>query len=42
MIEESMGDPIKLFIGDSLVDIDEDGGNNYIEKLIEEKNELLD
>ena len=32
-----MGDPIKLFIGDALIDVDEDAGTNYVEKLIEEK-----
>ena len=37
MIEEAMGDPIKLFIGDALVDVDEDAGNTYIEKMIDEK-----
>ena len=42
MVEEAMGDPIKLFIGDALVDVDEEAGTNYVEKLIDEKQELLD
>ena len=37
MIEEAMGDPIKLFIGECLVDVDEDAATQYQEKLTEEK-----
>ena len=29
MIEESMGDPLKLFIGECLVDVDEDAATRY-------------
>ena len=42
MVEEAMGDPIKLFIGDALVDVDEEAGTNYVEKMIEEKQEQLE
>ena len=37
MIEESMGDPLKLFIGECLIEVDEDSATQYHEKLTEEK-----
>ena len=37
-----MGEPIKLFVGECLVDVDEDAANQYVEKLQEEKQEELD
>ena len=37
LIEESMGDPLKLFIGEAFVDVDEDQAGSYQEKLSEEK-----
>ena len=42
MIEEAMGDPLKLFIGECLVDVDEDAATQYHEKLTEEKQEDLE
>ena len=42
MIEEAMGDPLKLFIGECLVDVDEDAATQYHEKLTEEKQEELE
>ena len=42
MIEESMGDPLKLFIGECLVEVDEDAATQYQEKLCEEKQEELE
>ena len=41
-IEEAMGDPLKLFIGESLIDVDETTAEGYHEKLTEEKQEELD
>ena len=32
-IEEAMGDPLKLFIGECLIDVDEDAATQYTEKL---------
>ena len=41
MIEESFGEGLKLFIGESLVDADEDTAKAYQERISEEKqNEL--
>lgn len=37
MIEESFGEGLKLFIGETLVDVDEDTAMKYQEKLTEEK-----
>ena len=37
-----MGDPLKLFIGESLIDVDEDAATNYTEKITEEKQEQLE
>ena len=42
MIEESMGEPLKLFIGECMVEVDEDAATQYQEKLCEEKQEELD
>ena len=36
-VEEAMGDPLKLFVGEALIDVDEDAANNYVEKIQEEK-----
>ena len=41
-IEEAMGDPLKLFIGEALIDVDEDTATGYHEKLTEEKQEELE
>ena len=41
-IEEAMGDPLKLFVGECFVAIDEDAATQYQEKLMEEKQEELD
>eukprot|EP00350_Pseudokeronopsis_sp_OXSARD2_P012456 CAMPEP_0170544776 /NCGR_PEP_ID=MMETSP0211-20121228/3414_1 /TAXON_ID=311385 /ORGANISM="Pseudokeronopsis sp., Strain OXSARD2" /LENGTH=75 /DNA_ID=CAMNT_0010848513 /DNA_START=164 /DNA_END=391 /DNA_ORIENTATION=- len=41
MIEESFGEGLKLFIGESLIDVDEDSANELHAKFTEEKqNEL--
>ena len=37
-----MGDPLKLFVGECLVDIDEEGAEQYVEKVIEEKQEEVE
>jgi len=37
MIEEAMGDPLKLFVGECLIEVDEDAATNYQEKISEEK-----
>lgn len=42
LIEESFGEGLKLFIGEALVDVDEETAQNYQEKLSEEKSEELD
>jgi len=42
LIEESFGEGLKLFIGEALVDVDEETATAYQEKLIEEKSEQLD
>jgi CHAD domain-containing protein len=42
MIEESFGEGLKLFIGEALVDVDEDTAMKYQEHLCEEKQEDLD
>ena len=41
-IEEAMGDPLKLFIGEALIDVDEDAATGYTEKITEEKQEQLE
>ena len=42
LIEEAMGDPLKLFIGEALISVDEDAATNYTEKITEEKQEQLE
>ena len=42
MVEEAMGDPLKLFIGEALVEVDEDAAQGYVEKVTEEKQEELE
>lgn len=42
LIEESFGEGLKLFIGEALVDVDEETATAYQEKLIEEKSDILD
>ncbi len=42
LIEESFGEGLKLFIGESLIDVDEDQAKAYHEKQTEEKQEELD
>ena len=41
-IEEAMGDPLKLFVGECFIDIDEDAATQYQEKLTDEKQEELE
>ena len=41
-VEEAMGDPLKLFIGEALISVDEDAATNYVEKISEEKQEQLE
>lgn len=42
LIEESFGEGLKLFIGEALIDVDEETATEYHEKLVEEKGEDLD
>ena len=42
LIEESFGEGLKLFIGEALVDVDEETAQAYQEKLTEEKQEQLE
>lgn len=42
MIEESFGEGLKLFIGEALIDVDEETATQYHERLVEEKGEDLD
>ena len=42
LIEESFGEGLKLFIGEALVDVDEEAAQNYQEKLSEKKQEELE
>ena len=37
-----MGDPLKLFIGEALIEVDEDAAQGYVEKITEEKQEELE
>jgi prefoldin subunit 4 len=41
-VEESLGDELKLFLGECFVTVDEDGATNYVEKLQDEKSKELD
>ena len=36
-VEESMGEDIKLFLGECFVTVDEDQGTNSVQKVVEEK-----
>ena len=42
LIEESFGEGLKLFIGEALIDVDEETATSYHERLVEEKGEDLD
>lgn len=42
MIEESFGEGLKLFIGEALVDVDEETAQEYQERVTEEKQEELE
>ena len=42
LIDESFGEGLKLFIGEALVDVDEETAQSYQERLVEEKSEELD
>lgn len=42
LIEESFGEGLKLFIGETLVDVDEETATAYQERLVEAKSEELD
>ena len=37
MIEESMGEDLKLFVGEAMIEVDEDRATKYVEKMQEEK-----
>ena len=36
-VEESMGEELKLFLGECFVTVDEDGATNYVQKMQDEK-----
>ena len=42
LIEESFGEGLKLFIGEALVDVDEETAQSYQERLSEEKQTQLE
>ena len=42
LIEESFGEGLKLFIGEALIDVDEETATEYHEKLVDEKGDDLD
>ena len=42
MIEEAMGEPLKLFVGEAFIDVDEEQAQSYQEKLTEQKQEELE
>ena len=42
LVEESMGEGLKLFLGECFVTVNEDQGNNYVQKITEEKQEEID
>ena len=42
LIEESFGEGLKLFIGEALIDVDEETATEYLEKLVDEKGDDLD
>ena len=41
-IEEAMGDPLKLFVGECLVEVDEEAATQYQERVTGEKQEELE
>merc|ERR1719389_655020 len=41
-IEESFGEDLKLFVGECLVDVDEDAATKYQERMMEEKEAELE
>ena len=41
-IEESFGEDLKLFVGECLVDVDEDAATKYHERMMEEKEAELE
>jgi hypothetical protein len=41
-VEESLGDELKLFLGECFVTVDEEGATTYVQKLQEEKQNELD
>lgn len=42
LIEESFGEGLKLFIGETLIDVDEDTATEYLEKVTNQKQEDLE
>ena len=42
LVEESMGEGLKLFLGECFVTVDEEQGSNYVEKVTQEKQEELE
>ncbi len=42
MVEESMGEGLKLFLGECFVTVDEEQGSQYVTSLTEEKQNELD
>ena len=42
LIEESFGEGLNLFIGEALIDVDEETATEYHEKLVDEKGDDLD
>ena len=42
VIEESFGEGLKLFLGESMVDIDEDRATKYHQKCVEEKQNQIE
>jgi len=42
LVEESFGEGLKLFIGETLIDVDEDTANEYLEKVTNQKQEDLE
>lgn len=42
LVEESFGEGLKLFIGETLIDVDEDTANEYLEKVTNQKQEELE
>eukprot|EP00356_Strombidium_inclinatum_P009215 CAMPEP_0170492854 /NCGR_PEP_ID=MMETSP0208-20121228/12989_1 /TAXON_ID=197538 /ORGANISM="Strombidium inclinatum, Strain S3" /LENGTH=71 /DNA_ID=CAMNT_0010768675 /DNA_START=108 /DNA_END=323 /DNA_ORIENTATION=+ len=41
-IDEAMGDPLKLFVGECFIAIEEEAATQYHEKITEEKQEELE